>query len=183
MLSPHNEKDLKDVILEKDGDSIVVNLMHEDPDIFARFTSWLYRSEFLSPDETKDDVSWAHLIGVYLFAVSKGIPQLQNACIDLTIRKTKDGGMFPDEDIVNSLYRVDVKAGLLRNLLVVLFATCCELKSTILHNRGYHHTFLNWLVIELYEMRKKKSGTKGQDVWRMRAKYYAPDPENPIAVD
>ena len=183
ILRPNFKSEAQDIIVTKEGDSTVVLLTEENSEVFARVNSWLYSGKLLTPSENWKDIPWNHLIAVYLFSVERGITRLHNKCIDAAIQKTKDGGLFPSQMTVNALYDLDFRAAPLRKLIVKLFAVRCDLRSAILSNSNYHQTFLNSLVIELYDMQKEDIKCEEVNVWASRGTYYTYGSENPICVD
>lgn len=183
MLQTGDEHPSEDILVTHEGGTTVILLTNESPEIFARFNIFLYSGRFLNREEHLADMAWEHVVNVYLFSVRKGITQLHNKCIDAAIIKTNKGGLFPSQDTINSLYNlVDAPASPLRRLMIKLFARRCDLKSAILGNSNYHQTFLNGLVVELYETAK---GVKAEDldIWMTRREYYATDFSNPIALE
>lgn len=181
-LKPGYVSDSKDVAVALEENSTVVTLPDDDPETFSRVNSWFYTQDFRVQDEAWEDVSWQHLINVYTFAVQKGIAELHNDCIDSTILKVQDGGLFPGQSTINALWKPGVNVTNLRMLFVKLFAVHCNLKSAIRSNGAYHQTFLNQLIIELYEMQSKGIIPQEVDVLMTRTDYWMHGPENPIAV-
>lgn len=182
-LQPKFKDQTDDMVFEREGETTVIILPKVEPEIFVRVNTWFYSSKLLTAGEDLRNLTWDHLIGVYLFSVRKQIARLHNECIDTTISKTAEGGSFPNQDTVNALYKVDIQAPQLRKLLIKLFAVRCDLKHTILSNRAYHPTFMNWVVIELYELQREGVKAKNVDMWEMREDYYAYGHDNPIAVE
>ena len=160
-------------------------LEDEDPTLFSRVNHWLYSGchIFRKEEETWKSITWDHLIGVYLLSVKYGMARLHNTCITATIHKTKKGGIFPNQANFNKLWRLDVRAEPLRKLFVKLFASRCDLKSAVLNNRTYNQTFLNWLVIELYEMKEKGVTSTDFSSSTVKREYHVHGSDNPIAID
>ena len=158
-----------------------ITLADEDPAIFSRFNEWVYRGKLCTATETPKDISWNTIFDIYTFAERSRIPKLQNACINVIIRKAKIGAPFPSQDMLNPLWKNTSKVSPLRLLLLELFAAKCNLKAALGRNGGFHHKFLHDLVIILYEM--KEGDLEEPDFWKMRHKYYVSTPENPVALD
>ena len=161
----------------------VLLLFDEDVDIFRRFKNWLYCGRIISEIETNKDLAWSDLIAVYAFADRKGIPQLMNTCIDTVIQKRKEGGLFPSQADVNTLWKESGQVFRLRRLLLDQFATSCNLTHAIAHNGSYHPRFLQGLVQTLYNMKEDNTIYDPIDFWKKRKNYYVDDNENPILVD
>ena len=183
ILEPDFKSYSEDPKISIEAGSTVITLPSEDVTTFSRVNSWFFTQRFRYPDEEWSKITWRHLIDVYLFAVHKNIPTLQNICINSTILKVKDGCLFPGQDTINSLWRTGPGTIRLRRLFIKLFASHCELKKAILNNNSFNQTFLNWIVIELYEMQKK--GIKPEDVnlFSTRKDYHVFGAENPIPLD
>ena len=159
-----------------------INLTDEDPAIFSRFNQWVYTQKLCTEAETPKELLWSIIFDIYTFAERRGMPRLQNACINLVIRKVKTGGTFPNQEILNPLWKTTGKVSPLRLLLLELFAANCDLKNSLVRNGGFHHRFLHDLVIILYEM-KEGDLERDPDFWKRRQKYYVTTPENPVALD
>lgn len=69
-----------------------INIAEEDPAIFRRFNDWIYTQKLCTEAETPKDLSWTTIFDIYTFAERRGIPNLQNACINVIIRKVKNDG-------------------------------------------------------------------------------------------
>ena len=157
-------------------------IAEEDPAIFRRFNDWIYTQKLCTEAETPKDLLWTTIFDIYTFAERRGIPKLQNACINVIIRKVKNGGPFPSQEILNPLWKTTGKVSQLRLLLLELYAVKCDLKSALVRNGGFHHRFLHDLVIILYEM-KEGDLEQEPDFWKRRHKYYVSTPDNPVALD
>ena len=159
-----------------------ITLADEDPVIFRRFNEWVYTAKLCTATETPKDIPWNTIFDIYTFAERRGMPKLQNACINVIIRKAKIGAPFPGQDMLNPLWKTTGKVSPLRLLLLELFAAKCDLKAALVRNGGFHHRFLHDLVIILYEM-KEGDLEEEPDFWKRRHKYYVSTPENPVALD
>ena len=159
-----------------------IHLPDEDPVIFRRFNEWVYTQKLCNGTETPKEMLWSVIFDIYTFAERRGIPKLQNACVNIVIRKAKIGIPFPTQEILNPLWKTTGKVSPLRLLLLELFAAKCDLKAALTRNGGFHHRFLHDLVIILYEM-KEGDLEEEPDFWKMRHKYYVSTPENPVALD
>lgn len=158
-------------------------MKEEDPDVFHRFIVWLYSEKVISELETYKNLNWEAIIAVYAFAERKGIPRLLNTCVDAVIKKRRDGGLFPGQTDVNTLWECTGNVFRLQRLLLDLFATGCNLTDAIARNGSYHPRFLQGLVLILYEMKAKRTMYERVDFWQKRRNYYVDDSENPILLD
>ena len=161
----------------------VVVIKDENPEIFRRFKDWLYSGRVLSGSETYKALAWSELIAMYAFGDRKGISRLQNSCVDAIIRKRNEGGLFPGQADVNTLWRASGQVSRLRRLLLDMFAAECNLKNALATNKAYHPGFLQGLVQALYDLKEKKIIYDEVDFWKKRRNYYVDDDDNPIVVD
>ena len=115
-----------------------INLTDEDPAVFSRFNQWIYMQKLCTEAETPKELPWSTICDIYTFAERRGIPTLQNACINVIIRKVKNGGAFPGQDILNPLWKTTAKVSQLRLLLLELYAVKCNLKAALVRNGGFH---------------------------------------------
>jgi len=182
ILKPGYVADSTDVAVTLEEDSKVLNLPDINPETFARVNSWIYSQKFRTQDEAWKHIEWQHLINVYIFAVQTGMAILHNTCIDATILKVQDGALYPGQGTINALWNTSINVTPLRKLFVKLFATHCDLKSAILSNPAYNLTFLNQLVIEMFEMLSIGIKPDEVDIWRTRKQYWMHGSENPIAI-
>ena len=91
-------------ITHPDHASKGIALTNEDPKIFKRFNDWLYTHRLCTGDEKAIDLPWSLIVDTYVFAENRGIPRLQNTCIDAVIKKMKNGGLFPSQEIINPIW-------------------------------------------------------------------------------
>lgn len=170
---------------ETDGGIIAIPIIlkEEDPDIFRRFKDWLYSDKIISELETNKNLPWSDIIAIYAFSERRGVPRLQNNCIDTTIRKREEGGLFPGQADINTLWKTPGQVFRLRRLLLHMFATDCDLKHAIAKNGAYHPRFLQGLVQTLYDMKEKNTIYDEVDFWHKRQTYYVDDNDNPIILD
>ena len=171
---------------EKTGSGVVVQVIiikDENPEIFRRFRDLLYSGKVISGSETYKALAWSDLIAMYMFGDRKGIPRLQNSCVDAVIRKRDEGGLFPGHADVNTLWRASGQGSSLRRLLLDMFAAECNLKNALATNTVYHPGFLQGLVETLYNMKEKRTIYDEVNFWTTRRDYYVADNDNPIVVD
>ena len=161
----------------------VMAMKEESPETFRRFNDWLYTGTIILESETCKSLAWSDLIAVYAFAERRGVPRLQNNCVDTLIEKRKQGGLFPAQTDVNTLWKAPGNVFRLRRLLLETFATGCNLKHAIANNGHYHPRFLQELVQILYDMKQKGTIYDEVDFWERRQDYYVDDDENRILLD
>lgn len=65
----------------------VLELPDEDAAMFEHFELWVYTGHVLANGKSVADISWESLVGLYIFGEVRGIPDLQNAAIDILINK------------------------------------------------------------------------------------------------
>ena len=160
----------------------VVVIKDENPEIFRRFKDWLYSGRVISGSETYKALAWSEIIAMYTFGDRKGISRLQNSCVDAIIRKRNEGGLFPGQADVNTLWTASGQVSRLRRLLLDMFAAECNLRNALATNRVYHPGFLQGLVQTIYDMKEKRTIYNEVDFWKKRRNYYVDD-NNPIIVD
>ena len=158
-------------------------IKEEDPEVFRRFYMWLYSSKIISESETNKNLARSSIINLYIFAERKGIALMMNTCVDTVIRKRKEGGLFPGQADVNTLWKSPGKVFMLRRLLLHIFARECNINQAIAANGSYHPKFLQGLVQILYDMKDKKATYARVDFWGKRQQYYVEDAANPLLLD
>lgn len=147
-------------------------LPEEDVEVFELFQFWLYSDKLLDTGESVADLSASLLIGLYLFAEARCIPQLQNMTIDALILNIKVTKKFPAGD-VHRIYENTTETSPLRRLLVDIGARVGELRRDWFHREKdnlYNNAFLIDLVLALYDEKLKKSP---QDFTQLRCNYHA----------
>ena len=117
-----------------------------------------------------------------MFADKKGIPILQNTCVNTVMKKVEEGGLFPQHYEINSLWECSGRVFQMQRLLVDLFATKCDLGRATTANT-YHPKFLEELIRALYEMKIKQTLDMRLDFWAKRRSYYADNVDHPILLD
>lgn len=163
--------------------SQIIVLKYERPDIFHRFRNWLYTGDIISESETCAGLAWSDLIAVYTLADRIGAPRLQNCCVDTAIKKRKEGGFFPAQKDINTLWEAPERVLKLQRLLLDMFATDCNLEQAMTTNRSYHPNFVWGLVRTLYGMKEKQTIYHSMDFWKKRRNYYVEENDGPIILD
>ena len=158
-------------------------MKNEEPEVFRRFSFWLYSENIISESEKYKDLPWGTIIEVYSFGERYGISRLQNKCVDTVIKKIKAGGLFPSQTDINSLWRRSGNFFRLRRLLLDLFASGCKLTQAMQTTGSYHVQFLEGPVTTLYESKVQGTINDPIDFWQKRRNYYVDDSQNPILVD
>jgi len=143
----------------------------------------LYTDKVTTRTETSKDLLWNVIVDTYVFAVRRGIPRLQNSCIDVAIEKVEAGGWLPGQGVVNALWKVTGAVWPLRRLFLQLFAVRCDLKTAFANNQGYCQRFLHDLTIILYEMKRDGKNDNGVDFWKARRMWHVNREDTPVAID
>ena len=166
-----------------ESETVELILEEENPHVLRRFQNWLYSGSIISEHETYKDLPWSEIVAVYAFGSRKGAPPLQNHCVDTVIRKRQEGGLFPSQAVVNTLWKAPGQFFRFRRLLLDMFAAECNLKSATLYNTSYQAQFLVGLVQTLYDLKEKGTIYDEIDFWNRRKTYYVEDGDNPILLD
>ena len=110
-------------------------LTNEDSKIFKRFKYWLYTHRLCTGDEKAIDLQRSLIVDTYVFAKNRGIPRVQNTYIDAAIKKRKNGGLFPSQEIINPIRTTtDGNICLLRLLLLHQVAAGCDIEAALAKN-------------------------------------------------
>ena len=163
--------------MEKDNGIILNN---QDADVVTRFIHWVYTKKIVKEGEAIKEVPWALIVDVYIFGEAKGIPGLQNACIDMAILKEESSKIVPGPAVVARLWQRSYSKSPLRWLLLHLFARNSDLAVLIPANKPYPPDFLQGLVLMLYQMKEDGTAEKDVDLWKDRSRYYMRGETNPI---
>lgn len=166
----------------KESKDQVLELLEDDPVVFSHFELWLYTGKILELHESVKNIAWRVLTKIYLFGDARGIPELQNATIDLYIDKNYAAKEIPTYEI-NLIYENTLENSPLRRLLVDFMSF-----NTVLTDPGwfsenvnsrYPKQFLLDLVVSLYE---KGAGTKTKitDFRLVRSDYHVHDNYNRV---
>lgn len=163
--------------------SQIIVLKDERPDIFRRFYDWLYSKNIISESETCEGLAWSDLIAVYTLADRMGTPQLQNCCVDTAIKKRKEGGFFPAQKDVNTLWEAPGRVLRLRRLLLDMFAAECNIEQAMTASRSYHPNFVRELLQTLYGTKEKQAIYDKADFWERRRNYYVEEDADLTIID
>ncbi|KAL8948426.1 MAG: hypothetical protein Q9222_005392 [Ikaeria aurantiellina] len=82
----------------KEGQQGLIELKDGNPEIFGRFCLWLYWGKIMEDHEAVTDIPWDTLTACYLLAEMRDVPMMQNAVIDLLIRKTQATNLLPTRE-------------------------------------------------------------------------------------
>lgn len=156
----------------KEAEEQVLLLPEDDVEVFQLFQFWLYYRKLLDTGESVADLSRSLLIGLYLFAETRCISQLQDLTIDALIRKIDVGKKIPTGAIPR-IYENTTETSPLRRFIVDISARIGDLRDGIWFNREteirYSETFLIDLVRALYDEKLKRSP---QDFSKFRCNYH-----------
>lgn len=155
----------------KEAEEQIMALPEEDVEVFELFQFWLYSDRLLDTDESVADLSASLLIGLYLFAEARCIPQLQNMSIDALILNITVTEKFPARDL-HRIYDNTAETSPLRRVLVDIGARVGNLRGSWFHKEEdnlYNNAFLIDLVLALYDEKLKKSP---EDFSQLRCNYH-----------
>jgi hypothetical protein len=103
----------------KEGETGVVDLPHDNPDVFQAVFEWLYTGK-LYPELTEEGripLDFETICGIYVFGDIRGIPGLCNASINLLFQTIVQAWDRPDE-VLNYVYDNTCAGSNLRKFLV-----------------------------------------------------------------
>ena len=161
----------------KESKDKVLELPEDDPEMFAHFELWLYTGNILESHESVKDITWDVLTRIYSFGEARGIPELQNAAIDVYIDKYYASSKIPIH-LLNFIYENTLDSSPLRNLLVDLMTCEAVLTDSQWFDEQtqplYPQQFLFDLVKSLYE---HGAGTKNKVIGfkALRSNYHVHD--------
>ncbi|OCL07583.1 hypothetical protein AOQ84DRAFT_276959, partial [Glonium stellatum] len=72
-----------------EGETKIVPLSNDDPDVFAKFLSWPYRDKIF---KTNNNPGWLGLSKLWILTDELGVPTLQNEVIVMFLAKFKTTG-------------------------------------------------------------------------------------------
>lgn len=155
----------------KEAEEQMMALPEEDAEVFELFQFWLNSDRLLDTGGSVADLSSSLLIGLYLFAEARCIPQLQNMTINALILNIKVTKEFPAGD-VHRIYDNTTETSPLRRLLTDIGARIDELRRGWFQREEdnlYNNAFLIDLVLALYNEKLKKGP---QDFTKLRCNYH-----------
>lgn len=94
-----------------------LELPDEDSTMFEHFELWVYTGKFLANGESEANISWESLVGLYIFGKIRGVPDLQNAAIDVLIDKQSSLNEIPTNQL-SRIYDCTPEDSPLRRLFV-----------------------------------------------------------------
>lgn len=109
-----------------------LDLPEENVIMFKRFQLWLYTNFILEKGEEPMDIDWGTLVELYIFGEMCGIPDLQNAAIDILINKKSKGNIIPT-DTFCLVYAKTPEDSSLRRLCVDWMACLARFRSNDRH--------------------------------------------------
>jgi len=158
-----------------------VELPDDDPEVIERVLLWAYTGKILDQGETVDDMSFMNLAGIYVFAESRCVPQLQNDIIDLIIRRSYATGIDLLDPIEDGNWYTNVSpSSLLRRLAADISADAGKLDSPDWKFQSYPKDFLIGLIQAFYRI--KEEGHV-EDFWKIRCDYHIHAEGEPCCPD
>ena len=153
-----------------------IHLAEDRPTVFARFVLWLYHGDILEADETAKDVDWRLMIDLFLFGQVRGIPELQNDIVDMTVKKELDDYIIPTQQL-NYIYENTNEGSPLRRFFVDFMAHRAVLDDPKLFPEElmtqFPKEFLRDLVVEQFKIRAKKKALI-MNFYTVRSSYHVP---------
>ena len=152
-----------------------VTLEDEDPEVFKRFNEWLYTGKVLYDDETYENISFAPLLDLYVFAERRLMPRLQNACIDALISKDKESPHLPPALPVQHVWDHTSVSSPMRRLLVDLHVRFGDMRDILASDEDielYSKDFLAAIIVAYYDAKKDGPVKVCSDFWKERSRYH-----------
>ncbi len=130
--------------------------------VIKRFQLWAYTGSPLLHEEVIKDTPWKELVRLYLFAERFGIPNMQNAVIDMLVAKEHASSTTPTKQL-RLIYDNTPSTSPLRRYMVDVSAQLGHLDRWFTAPEAflgrYPHAFLLELAVEQYNLLKKRSKT------------------------
>ena len=100
-----------------EGTEQVLRLPEDDPTLFRHFQLWMYTKQILDDVEALDRVTYKLLIDLHIFGDKYGIPDLQDAAIDVLIDKAIATKVYPTS-LFDHVYQNTASDSPLRGLCI-----------------------------------------------------------------
>ena len=100
-----------------EGTEQVLRLPDDDPTLFRHFQLWVYTKQILEDGKALDTVSYKLLINLHIFGDKYGMPNLQDAAIDVLIDKAIATKKYPTS-LFDHVYQNTASDSRLRELCV-----------------------------------------------------------------
>jgi len=152
----------------------ILELPDEKPQMFKYLQLWIYSGNILASHESVESVSWHVLFDLWIFGDARGIPDLQNAVIDVLINKQSIQNQLPNPNL-NEIYEKTPVEAPMRRLLVDWFSFCPNLADQQWFKEEYRYknpkSFLFDLLISYHG---RTTGIKARitDFQAVRSDYY-----------
>ena len=152
-----------------------VTLEDEDPEVFKRLNEWLYTGEVLYNDETYENLSFAPLLDLYVFAERMLIPRLQMTYIDALISKDKESPNYPPRLPVQHTWDHTFVSSPMRRVLVDLHVRSGDMRGVLASDEDielFSKSFLAAIVVAYYDAKGDGSIRVYFDFWKERSRYH-----------
>ena len=156
-----------------EGTEQVLRLPEDDPTLFRYFQLWAYTKHIMEDGEALDTVKYEVLIDLHIFGDKYGIPDLQNAAIDVLISKADATKVYPTS-LFDHVYRNTASDSGLRELCVDW--TLWSLDHTVMFEGSkrdrFPKDFLVDVTLAYYGMMQLTRDTKEIDFASKRSTYH-----------
>lgn len=152
----------------------------ENPEVFARFATWLYTGKVVSKEEVKasiDNDPFLPIIDLYVFAEKRIIPRLQNHIIDAVLRTLEKQVLIISRSVVGRIWKGTMESSKIRAFVLDYYVRYASLRGPATE---YPPEFLAAVAKALYEL--IRAPTKNllldltpflkQDFWKLRCERY-----------
>ncbi|KAL9609030.1 MAG: hypothetical protein Q9167_006172 [Letrouitia subvulpina] len=158
-----------------------IHLRKVTPQAFRLVNFWLYTGVLTDDDDIEvatanpkelPGPSWNELVEVYIFAERKSMPGLQDACIELFIRRIVKSTEFPQE-IISQVWQNTSEGSMMQRLIVDVLTRDFPISGWIKHAKrlgGVDRGFLMDLII-MYSAIRFRSEPEVVNFWEERAAY------------
>ncbi|KAI4209232.1 MAG: hypothetical protein LQ351_007811 [Letrouitia transgressa] len=158
-----------------------IYLADETPQTFRLVNFWLYTG-ILTDDEDPEaptpnpeellGPSWNELVDVYIFAERKLMPALQDACIELFIRRIIKSTTFPQQ-ILGRVWQHTSDGSTMQQLIFDLLTRCFHISEWIETTKRFGGLNTNFLIdlISMYSAIKFGRKPESINFWEERAVY------------
>ncbi|KAL9045835.1 MAG: hypothetical protein Q9214_001190 [Letrouitia sp. 1 TL-2023] len=158
-----------------------IHLADEAPQTFRLVNFWLYTGVLTDDDDIEVPTanseelpgpSWNELVDVYIFAERKSMPGLQDACIELFVRRIVKSTRFPQE-IIRRVWQHTSDRSKMQRLIVDVLTRSFHISDWIKNAkrfRGVDHNFLIDLII-IYSAIQFRDKPDEINFWEERAIY------------
>ena len=141
----------------KEAENASIEMPKESPYVIQRFQLWAYTGQVLEATESLEDTNWQEIIGLYFFADSYDLPDLQNATMDTMVAKARAVEEIPLQCIPFVYDNTNAASPLRRFLIDWMTQRVSLVDSITVENlrqnlEDYPPTFLLDLAVAFYKL-------------------------------